>query len=272
MSWTITKLTGAGNSFLLADLSKIKGSTLSPAQMKKITVKMCDPHFGIGADGFVFLKKLGTNKYKWDFYNSDGSLAEMCGNATRCVARYLQLKPGKTNISLKTRAGEVQLSSPKKDVFESQLSIKLDQNFSIQELKVSVDGQSVQGLFMDTGVPHFCIQVGPDDYKALDKINSRKLQLAKEFQPRQTNVTYWAVKSANSILASSFERGVHDFTLACGTGAAAAALAFFEVAADKKKVSVQMPGGLLQVRKEDEKLYLSGPAVKVADIKVDERI
>ncbi len=272
----MTKLSGAGNSFLLTDIDRLEGLPPSESKMQDLAVTLCDPHFGVGADGFIFLKKTGDRKYQWNFYNADGSEAEMCGNATRCVGRYLKLKPEDPAITLKTIAGNIEIRCIKDGKYESRMSFDADVKIKGQSLEI--EGKSIEGLFLDTGVPHFCIRLSENEFKNLDEVLADKIQKHKSFQPKETNVTFWTQVKNDEIKATSYERGVHEFTLACGTGAAAAALAFIESSPElksdnsEKKVKVQMPGGRLKLRIQDNKVYLSGPAVKIATIKAKEPI
>lgn len=286
MSWKITKLTGAGNSFLLADLTKsqvakfikknlgqkdLKNFKIN-TQTRKYIQNLCDSHFGIGSDGFIFLQKLKSNSYQWFFLNEDGSDAEMCGNATRCVARYLNMKPGQKSIRLKTAAGEIELSCLGVNKYEAQMSFRWDKNFQLIYKEVSLNGNKIQSTFIDTGVPHLCISRSEATARRPNPTEALALQSHPDFQPRQTNVTYWAEVAKNKIYAVSFERGVKDFTLACGTGAVAAAIAYMDLKQTKQAVSVEMPGGLLKVRRSKDKVFLSGPATLIADIELPERL
>lgn len=263
--WSLTKLSGTGNSFLLADFTR-KSVSLTEKRKAALTQRLCDRNFGIGADGLIFLYKAsGPNSYRWDFYNSDGSNAEMCGNAARCVARHLNVKK---SAVLATEAGAVTLSSPSKDLFEVQMPFHLKKN-SIRQVQAEIGREVYLGDFVNTGVPHFCIQTAKEAFRALSTAAAREIQMAKAFQPAETNVTYWTVTGKNKIQAVTFERGVRDFTLACGTGAVAAALSYLKETQSKKPVKVRMPGGELVVRTDGERVFLAGPALKIADIQME---
>lgn len=267
-TWNLTKLSGTGNSFLLADFTK-KAVKLTDGRKVALAQRLCDQNFGIGADGLIFLYKgKRPRTYRWDFYNSDGSSAEMCGNAARCVARQLGLNTKSTPVILTTNAGDVALSSPKKDIFEVLMPFRLRQD-SIRQISAEIGREMYVGEFVNTGVPHFCIQTAPDAFRALSSSAAKEIQLAKAFQPSETNVTYWTAKSKNKIQAVTFERGVRDFTLACGTGAVAAGLAFQKETESRNPVTVRMPGGELIVRIVDDSVFLSGPALKIADLKME---
>lgn len=270
MSWKCIKLSGAGNSFLLIDLDRLDGLKPSDSKMQEVSIALCDPHFGIGADGFIFLEKISENKYKWHFFNADGSPAEMCGNATRCVGRYLKLKPQDAPIELETLAGTIQVAGIHEGVFESRMTVPAD--VILEKRQLQTNDQNIEGLFVDTGVPHICIHISQEDYLHLDEGLAEKIQTDKMFYPNETNVTFWTKVSNTEIKATTYERGVREFTLACGTGAVAAGLAYWQSTSSTESLNIQMPGGMLGLRAEHNSVYLSGPAIKIAKIKAKENI
>ncbi len=204
-----TKMVASGNDFVVIESLPKVGS------LKKLAREICDRKFGVGADGLLILSKAGLNTIRMRIFNSDGSEAQMCGNGSRCAALYT----GKKNIKIKTLAGiimakvdagniRVKLSNPK--------DIKLD-------IPLKVSGRNLSVNFINTGVPHAVIFV-----EGLDKIDvaaiGRQIRFHRKFAPAGTNVNFVEICADNSIKVRTYERGVEDETLACGTGSVASAL------------------------------------------------
>ena len=208
------------------------------------------------ADGLAILLPSGNKDidFIWDFYNSDGSTAEMCGNAARCATRFYfdQIKAANA-FRFGTLSG----------VIDSQMldpdTAKVQMTKAGSAQKISILG--ISGLRVDTGVPHFVI------LQKRDSVLAAKLRSAPEFGAKGTNVTFIESWEQNRVSAVSFERGVEDFTAACGTGAVAAAIFWKkELKArdfEGNSVNVIMPGGELLVENPDEnqRSYLTGSAV-----------
>jgi diaminopimelate epimerase len=245
------KMSGAGNDFLFVNLfdSKTRNQTkklekkLSRAELAK---KLCRRHQSIGADGLIFIEKSKDLDFQWDFYNSDGSHAEMCGNASRCAVRFAKeiLRLKKTTVQFKTASGEVkgkllgalrasvQLSAPK---------------LHHEGLSVDLRGKKWLGTYLNAGVPQFVTEFKFRSPSEIDKAAALGIQTHKIFGPQQTNVTFIEILKKNRVRAVTFERGVKDFTLACGTGAIAAAFALVEKTKAQDTIFVEMPGGVLSV-------------------------
>lgn len=226
-------LSGAGNTFHIVN-NQDNAKALSVSAQKELTRKAC---LQDRADGMIFLKKADVaNTYQWQFYNNDGSDAEMCGNATRCVGYYIRNILGDTSTEwfLNTAAGRILIQALPNNMFEVKMT-------AIQQL------ESKHGFYCNTGVPHLVLELSHfSDYKTKKEM-ARSLRMHVDFAPAGTNVTFVGLSSvANKIKAVSFERGVEDFTEACGTGAMAAA--FYNL---KKQncatTQVEMPGGMLMM-------------------------
>lgn len=256
-----TKLSGAGNDFIVVDLRSHKNK-LSTKQRKTIVRSACDRHFGVGADGLIFLEKAKSNKsdFKWDFYNKDGSHAEMCLNASRCVARYaLNKLSGKNkSVTFDTVVGLVTGKESGNEI-EVELPIK-KQKIKLLTLKTKLS--ETDGYAVNSGVPHFVVHKSFFNLHSL-KENSSLLRFHKSFGVPGSNVTYWEGKGS-SVRAVTFERGVEDFTLACGTGAVAVGMVF-ESIYQKNPVTVQMPGGKIKVHLKDESAIVKGPAELICE-------
>lgn len=243
-------LSGAGNTFHLVSDTQDMELSIDAVERKKIAQAICKKDF---ADGFIFLKKNHLNILEWIFYNNDGSDAEMCGNATRCVGFYVKniLKDSATEWKLLTAAGEVKIKSLNEEVFQVVMP-------PIVELV------SKHGFYCNTGVPHLVLPVANLHEAKKLKAAARKLRNDNSFAPQGTNITYIEIlNKPNKIKAISYERGVEDFTNACGTGALAAAFYNFKKHA-VIETNVEMPGGMLIMNLADlKKPVMTGPAVLV---------
>lgn len=247
-------ISGAGNTFHISyDHGQgVLPVELTPYEMKEIAKIVCGKNT---TDGFIFLSKKFSkeldNEYKWFFYNNDGSDAEMCGNATRCVGFYIKniLKSPLEKWILSTTAGSIEIEFVEIEKFKITMT-------SILEF------ESGLGFYCDTGVPHLVIE---KEQIAIDenlKSEARKLREHPEFYPRGTNVTYVTLgRDKTKVKAVSYERGVEDFTAACGTGAMAAA--FYNLTKRAvKQTQVEMPGGTLMMDLTDLKRpKMTGPAI-----------
>ena len=242
-------ISGAGNTFHIV----WNKAASQPATTSK---QICKEQ---PADGFIFLNKNQQNEYTWDFYNNDGSAAEMCGNATRCVGFFVKniLNDASAEIYLQTLAGRIQIIPQNQNQFQVQMT-------EIQEFQHPVY------FYCDTGVPHIVIErVDFDQYKDLKKFCS-ELRFHKDFLPRGTNVTLIKKTITPDLIeAVSYERGVEDFTLACGTGAMAAAFYNFKKYA-VPVTHVKMPGGLLTMNLTNlQQPIMVGPAELIGEFEYE---
>ena len=263
-----TKMNGAGNDFVLVD-NRAQKINLSRDHI----VRLCDRHRGVGADGVMVLIpcKSGKADWAWEFYNSDGSTGEMCGNGSRCFARFVQQKTRKPNdFTFETEAGiigakfqgdrvTVNLTSPK--------DLRLG-----EQIQTSTGMQMIHSL--NTGVPHAVLYV-PDADKAMVTQIGPEIRRHAHFGPRGTNVNFVQVLGANHIRVRTFERGVEGETLACGTGVTASALISSRVHKFASPVRVQVQGGYtLEVgfterNQEFEDVRLTGPAEFVFEGRIE---
>jgi diaminopimelate epimerase len=231
-----TKMNGAGNDFVLLD---------NRAGTIKLTrdhiVRLCDRHRGVGADGVILLTlpKLGKADWAWDFYNSDGSIGEMCGNGARCFARYVQKLTGnKSDFSFETGAGVIRAQ-----FHGDRVTVNLTQpeNLQLDEL-IPLSAGKLTVHSVNTGVPHAVLFV-PDADKAMIQQLGPELRHHSRFAPKGTNVNFVQVLGSSRIRVRTFERGVEGETLACGTGVSASALISSRVHKFGSPVRVQVQGG-----------------------------
>jgi diaminopimelate epimerase len=254
-----TKMSGAGNDFVLID-NRAQSLALNAAQ----AAFLCDRHRGIGADGVIILKPCASGKadWAWDFYNSDGSTAEMCGNGARCFGRFVrQLTGAKTGFTFETRAG-VLTARFKGDAPSVTLTAPKDLRLN-EKVSLTIGPTPIHSL--NTGVPHAVLFV-PDADKAMVQNLGVEIRYHAHFAPRGTNVNFVHVLGGNAIRVRTYERGVEGETLACGTGVTASALISAELHHLTPPVSVEVLGGkTLEVNFEKKdgqfaNVTLTGPA------------
>jgi diaminopimelate epimerase len=240
------KAVGAGNDFIFLMAHDLSSMAITSSQVAAATARICDRHWGVGADGVIILhfsRQEPDKDIRWDFFNADGSVAEMCGNAARCVGTVLAETLNHAGpFRLLTSAGPVQLTMTGKGYRVSMPKIS-----GYEETTQLVTNEEVLStIFVNTGVPHLAIQLdGEPDY---DKWRSFAAMLRRHpsLGTAGANVTFFWKKSLDRIGAVTFERGVENFTLACGTGAVAAAYAHV-LTSNIRSVDIAMPGGVLNV-------------------------
>jgi diaminopimelate epimerase len=254
-----TKMNGAGNDFVLID-NRAQKLQVSRVQV----VRICDRHRGVGADGLMLLKPCTSGKadWSWDFYNSDGSVGEMCGNGARCFARFVRKLTGvDRSFTFETEAGIITAA------FEGDLvtvSLTAPIGLRLGEKIPLRDGpQLVHSV--NTGVPHAILFV-PDADKAMVMALGQEIRRHAHFAPKGTNVNFVQVLDHGHIRVRTYERGVEGETLACGTGVTASALIAAKVHHFPSPVRVQVQGGdelKVNFRETNEAFHdvrLTGPA------------
>ena len=210
-----SKMVASGNDFILLDQRR----RASMQRLGSLAMQICDRKFGAGADGLLILEKSKKADVKMRIFNPDGSEPQMCGNGARCAALYSVGRRRGKQIRIETRAGIIEAKVNQNDTkvrMTPPKDIKLELPLIVSRKKINVD-------FINTGVPHVVIFV-----EGLDKINvvniGRQIRFHKEFLPEGTNVDFVQIIDDDNIKLRTYERGVEDETLACGTGAVAAAL------------------------------------------------
>lgn len=252
------KMHGAGNDFVFLTRENFKGAITS-----RLAQLLLDRHFGIGGDQLLVLTPGPVPRL--EFYNSDGSTAEMCGNGTRAVAAYLREKKGlhqnfkiqtKTRligITLSPRSLEVDMGEP---VLEGR-SIPVKAQGPVMDLPFKVAGKNFKIHCLSMGNPHCVIFVKNVDTFPVHEVGP--LIERHPFFPRRVNVEFVEVKSRSLVKARVWERGAGE-TLACGTGACAIGVASARFGKTAGSLQVDLPGGRLGVRWGlDNRVYLTGP-------------
>lgn len=232
---TFTKMNGAGNDFVMLDNRDGK-LALSKAQI----AQLCDRHRGIGGDGLLAIEPAQNGAdFRMRYYNADGGEAEMCGNGARCFARFAKKVTGKTgDISFETQAGVITAK-----FFGDLVRIQMSEPHSLRlGDALHVAGEKLAVHSVNTGVPHAVVFV--DDLEGTD---IRKLGAAlryhTHFAPKGTNANFVQKVGPQAISIRTYERGVEDETLACGTGMVACALIFHELTGAASPVQVKVRGG-----------------------------
>jgi diaminopimelate epimerase len=210
------KMTGGGNDFILIDNRE---GQLDVGALRPVIPQLCRRKFSVGADGLIILEASQKADFRWHFFNADGSEAEMCGNGGRCAARLAHvLGMAPADLSFETAAGLIRAQvkgSVVKLLLPPPSDMRLGLALPIGEEEINVD-------FINTGVPHTVI-FAPDLQEADVVGVGRQIRHHQAFQPAGTNVDFIRVENS-SVEIRTYERGVEDETLACGTGAVAAAL------------------------------------------------
>ncbi len=286
MKITFTKLQGLGNDFVLIDdLEKPPGLVhhFSPEQIRLI----CDRHFGVGCDQMIRLRSLDSAvsakgapiACRVEFFNADGSNAEMCGNGIRAAAHYLvrhqaKVLPGDDeHFVCETLAGLIEIERVTKtgeqdDFFSVNMGrSRLDSpNGWLKPEELILNGKRYSYLLVQMGVPH-CVIFGA----SWPEKEVRDVGPVIEIHPRflrQTNVDFVEVLSRGKIRVQVWERGA-GYTLACGTGACASVVAAIQTGQCDSKVEVELPGGVLQIEFDGDTVTMVGPAKEVFRGEID---
>lgn len=274
MEVKFTKMHGCGNDYIYVNC--LKTPLVEP---EKAAVRLSDRHFGIGGDGLVLICPSEVADARMRMFNADGSEGKMCGNAIRCVGKYLydNKLTDKTNLVIQTGSGIKKLWL--KVIDGAVVTVTVDMGAPVlkpAQIPVLADGDSVIGgkitvldkTFLQTcvsmGNPHAVVFVDDTDNFELEKYGSA-FETAPIF-PDRVNTEFVQVLGKNSLKMRVWERGSGE-TFACGTGACAAAVAatlngYAETGAD---ISVQLRGGTLKIKYTGETVYMTGPAEKVFD-------
>ena len=230
-----TKMDGAGNDFILID-NRAGNIDLDRSQI----ARLCDRHRGIGADGILLLERASNHAdFRMRYFNADGGEAEMCGNGARCFARFAnKVAGGHQKISFETPAGLI-AAELKSDLVTLQMTEPTDLRLSI-DVRAAVQNKSVH--FINSGVPHVVIPV-PKIADVDVQHEGASIRHHKMFSPNGVNVNFIEKRGPNKIAIRTYERGVENETLACGTGIVASALIFAATENTSGPIQVIARGG-----------------------------
>lgn len=245
------KYQGTGNDFILIDNRR----EFFPKNNTKLVAQMCGRKFGIGADGLILLEGHSDMDFRMVYYNSDGNLSSMCGNGGRCIthfASYLGIIGSDTTFEAVDGMHEASIS-------EGVVSLKMN---DVRAVEIHPGH-----LFVDTGSPHHVTRV--DQLQEYDVFNAGRAIRTERYGKDGANVNFVSKISPSEFGVRTYERGVEDETLSCGTGVTAVALAMYESGeADSEEITLRTLGGELKVRFKKTgngytDIYLIGPAVQV---------
>lgn len=223
------KYQGAGNDFIIAD-NRDKQIHLNSSQV----AFLCDRHFGIGADGLMLLETAAGYDFKMVYYNSDGNESTMCGNGGRCITAFAQ----KLGI-IQTETKFIAIDGPHHATIDKQGLVHLGMQ-DVHHIAFQ-DGFTV----LNTGSPHYVLPV--DDVEGIDVFaRGREIRNTEAFQPKGINVNF-VQDTGDAIKVRTYERGVENETLSCGTGVTACAIATIRQATGNFDRPVITPGGRLRV-------------------------
>ena len=253
-----TKMNGAGNDFVMLDNRKGE-LRLSREQIARI----CDRHRGVGADGVLLIERADNGAdYRMRYYNADGGEAEMCGNGARCFARFAQKVAGAwQDVTFETPAGVIGAR-----LHDDLVTLRMGDPRDLRLNFTLPEGPQFSTMhFINSGVPHVVIPV--TDVGETDVVgDGASIRRHREFAPQGANVNFLEKRGPTSIAIRTYERGVENETLACGTGVTASALIFAAVEKVDGPITIRVRGGSdLQVgfkRKGDAftEVTLTGPA------------
>ena len=272
-----TKMHGAGNDYIYID-----GMHRIPEDLNDLARKMSDYHFGIGSDGLVVITRSDVADFRMRMFNSDGSEAEMCGNASRCVGKFVYDRglTQKTEVSLETGAGIKILHLHVVDGAVDSVTVDMGAPYLRAEEvpAVSSRGEVMMGEECDFGefsYPVTAVGMGnPHCVIFTDKVTDEQvfshgpvIERDLRYFPRKTNVEFARVIDPANIEMRVWERGTGE-TFACGTGACATAVAAIEEGRADNDVTIHLLGGDLRIQWEGgagDHVFMTGPAAFVCD-------
>src|SRR6266436_612261 len=230
-----TKMNGAGNDFILID-NRAREIDLDRNQI----AHLCDRHRGIGADG-VLLLELPANRadFRMRYFNADGGEAEMCGNGARCFARFANRVAGaEGKISFETQAGVISA-----ELASNLVTLRMTEPTDLRlNVKLPVADENKTVHFINSGVPHVVIPVAEIENVEV-RLEGAAIRYHNMFSPNGANVNFIEKRGPNKIAVRTYERGVEDETLACGTGVVASALIFAANEKSSSPITVLARGG-----------------------------
>lgn len=251
MKFEFYKYQGTGNDFILLDNRQL----LFPKNDTKLVARLCDRKFGIGADGLLLLEEHETIDFKMVYYNADGNVSSMCGNGGRCIthfAHFLGMIGSTTQFEAVDGIHHAKLE-------DGLVHLKMNDVLAVSEHQ--------HFTFLDTGSPHHVQMV--DNLESFDVYGNGREIRTNRYGTAGANINFVAMEDHDTFAVRTYERGVEDETLSCGTGVTAVALAMHTIGkTTSENVRLMTPGGTLRVqfKKRDPgytDIYLIGPAVQV---------
>jgi len=252
MTLTFYKYQGTGNDFVMID----NRQNVFDKNNTKLVAFLCDRKFGVGADGLILLENHPKVDFKMVYYNADGNESTMCGNGGRCIvafAEFLQLITNQTTF----------------EAIDGMHFAKIEDNLVYLQMK---DVETIETFdthqFLDTGSPHH-VQFVNNLAQFAVKAEGEKIRYGQPYNDEGTNVNFVEKNNDDTYTVRTYERGVEDETLSCGTGVTAVAIAMHEIGeSTTSKINLNVQGGQLKVSFEKvgdtyKKVMLIGPATYV---------
>ena len=245
------KYQGTGNDFIFIDNRQLGFNTKNT----ELVAKMCDRRFGIGADGLILLENHPAADFRMVYFNADGNLSSMCGNGGRCIvhfAKFLGIITSEANFEAVDGMHSATIEG-------KQVRLKMN---DVSDISISDDF-----VFLNTGSPHHVTMV--TQLEQFDVYSEGKKIRNQQYGKAGANVNFVAQEGNNTFSVRTYERGVEDETLSCGTGVTAVAIAMHAMGnTTSETIDLKTPGGHLQVSfvKKDAtytKVHLMGPAKQV---------
>lgn len=249
------KYEGTGNDFIIIDNRNKKLKAKNPALWQKL----CDRHFGIGADGLMLLQKKKGYDFEMVYFNADGNESSMCGNGGRCITHLAK----KLDIVKGRSAKFIAIDGKHEAVFVNKNTVKLKMN------DVKSIGTKASYFTLNTGSPHY-VTIVKNAFTIPVKLEGSSIRNSEPFKKEGINVNFVQIQSRKIPILRTYERGVEDETLSCGTGTVATALVLANQGQSTAKdhCDIQTMGGILRIwfiREHDgfKNIWLEGPATFV---------
>ncbi len=253
MTIHFSKYQGTGNDFVIIDNRQKQ----FPKKDTKLVHRLCDRKFGIGADGLILLENHSTLDFKMVYYNADGLQSSMCGNGGRCAVAFAKaLQIISSNTSFEAIDG----------VHYATIDAKGLVYLQMQDVHDITHGEAY--TFLDTGSPHHVV-VKPEVRNVDVKVEGAQIRYGELYGEEGANINFVEQRSRDTFAVRTYERGVEDETLSCGTGVTAVALAMYEIGkTTSQDIALEVEGGVLRVTfdKNEEgyhEIFLIGPATFV---------
>ena len=230
------KMSGSGNDFVIIDNRK---GILEGVELPQWVQKVCRRGLSVGADGLILVQNSPKADFQWRFFNADGGEAEMCGNGGRCVARFAYL----TGISGRSLSFDTLCGVIEAEVVGERVKLKMGNPSDVRlDYAISIDSNECIVSSINTGVPHVVQMVEDLEHYDVSKFGPA-IRYHPSYQPNGTNANFIKVRDEHTIHIRTYERGVEDETLACGTGAVASALIGASKGLASSPVTVHPKGG-----------------------------
>lgn len=263
-----TKMQGAGNDFIV--INNMDNSIQLPAQLIEA---MCRPHFGIGADGLILVEPSESCDVRMNYYNQDGSIAEMCGNGVRCLAKYAAdagIVDASKPFEVETRAGKIGVQVLESYRGVSTIKVSMGSvSFETKDIPVISDKVTLLGekiTYKNQELTYGCASMGnPHMAVLVENVDSFPIkEVGPYFEkhamfPNKCNISFAEVISRDSIAMDTWERGVGR-TLACGTGTCATVAVLHRMGLVGSKVHACLSGGDLVIELDGNAVFMTGPA------------